>query len=292
MYYDTAQGVDDRELLYTKSVDGGNNWTTPIQATDDTGESRMPRLCAEGNTVHIAFHSDRDGSYDIYYFRTENAGNSFTTPVQVNNSNRESEEADIVAKDGKIHICWQDVQKDYYGNVTNGRAMYNYSSDNGATFGTTQNLSNSVGGSYCYHARVDADETGTAYVVFHSEAAGSFDVYMSYGSGGTMSAAQRVTFWDGHGSGMPDIAVDPDGHIDLFFDDTYDRVTNVWHQYREAGSTDWSEPVRLSLNFTGDAQIPSVVKDVDKNIYCFWQDYRNSTAREEIWYNRMIYGCD
>jgi thermitase len=292
MYYDRPQGVDDRELLYTKSVDGGNNWTTPIQVTNAAGESKMPRLCAEGNIVHIAFHSDRNGNNDIYYFRTENAGNSFTTPVQVNNSAWESEEADIVAKDGNIHICWQDVQKDGNGNVTSGRAMYNYSSNNGVSFGTAQNLSNSVGGNYCYHARVDADATGTAYVVFHSEAAGSFDVYMSHGSGGTMSAAERVTFWDEHGTGMPDIAVDPDGRIDLFYDDTYELVTNVWHQCREAGSSTWSEPVRLSLNFTGDAQIPSVVKDVEKNIYCFWQDFRNETGREEIWYNRMIYGCD
>ncbi|MCD6216746.1 S8 family serine peptidase [bacterium] len=294
MFYDTPQGVENREIFYMRSFDNGDSWEDPRQLTDTTGESVRPCMYAEGSILHAAFNSTRDGTDDIYYFRSDDNGANFTDPVQVCNSSRISEEACLAALDGEIHIGWQDVVKDpyYHYYIIDAYAMYAYSSDNGETFSSAENLSNAVGGDYCYHTNLDIDDESNCHVVFHSEGAGSFDVYMCSGSGGTLSTAERVTFIDDCGTGMPYIIVDDEGRKDLFYDNTCEGITNIWHQYMESDSTEWSEPVRLSTNFTGDAQIPNAVKDDAKNLYCFWQDNRMSTGRDEIWFNRMLYGCE
>jgi hypothetical protein len=221
--------------------------------------------------------------------QSTNNGDTFSTPVQVNNSNRESEEVDIVAKNGEVHLSWQDVVKNPWGYITSGDAFYAYSSNYGTSFQTPIELSSGLSGSYNYGVRLDADDTGFCRVAFHSDTSGSFDVWLCEGSDGSMSAPQRITWFDS-GTGWPQVNVDSDGTWDICFDDTPpDAATNIYHMYMEPGMTGWSVPVKISYNTSGDAQIPSMVKDSDFNIYCFWQDYRNETLREEVWFNRLLY---
>jgi len=289
MYYSTPSSENNREIYYIRSYNNGQSWDTPRKITEAAGESRMPRMDADGDVLHVAFHSNRDGSYDIYYMQSTDDGDTFSNPVQVNNSNRESEEVDVTAKNGEVHLCWQDALKNSWGYITSANAFYAYSSDYGSSFETPIEISDSLGSNYNYAVRLDVDESGLCRAAFHSDKSGSFDVWMCEGSDGNMSAPQRIT-WFESGSGWPQINVDQDGAWDICFDDTPpDAPTNIYHMFMESGMSTWSTPVRISANTSGDAQIPSMVKDSNLNIFCFWQDNRNETMREEIWYNRLLY---
>ncbi len=67
---------DPSEIYYKRSLDNGTNWGTDIRLTDNPSESREPSVAVSGSYVHVVWHDDRDGNWEIYYKRnpTGNVG--------------------------------------------------------------------------------------------------------------------------------------------------------------------------------------------------------------------------
>jgi hypothetical protein len=60
---------DTSEIYYKRSLDNGATWGTDIRLTDNPSESREPSVAVSDSSVHVVWHDDRDGNWEIYYKR-------------------------------------------------------------------------------------------------------------------------------------------------------------------------------------------------------------------------------
>lgn len=77
------------DILFTKSVNGGVSFQPPIRITTaGFGFYFIPSLAVKGSNVYISYSDISAFPLTNYYFvRSINGGNSFETPIQLNNIN-------------------------------------------------------------------------------------------------------------------------------------------------------------------------------------------------------------
>lgn len=124
-------GGSHAEIMYTRSTDGGQTWSTPIAMNDDpTGHQFFPNLDVAGNNVHVAWFDSRENDagdpitdLHVFYNRSEDSGASFLPDEQItdvafdpNSVSRFpvfcaafiGDYIDIDAVNGKVAIIWSD----------------------------------------------------------------------------------------------------------------------------------------------------------------------------------------
>ncbi|UCG43882.1 MAG: hypothetical protein JSU73_04490, partial [candidate division WOR-3 bacterium] len=58
------------ELYYARSTDAGTTWGRTRLTSDDNFMSQFPALAISGSHVHVVWHDNRDGNWEIYYMRS------------------------------------------------------------------------------------------------------------------------------------------------------------------------------------------------------------------------------
>jgi hypothetical protein len=122
---------EDRRILYSRSTDGGQSFSAPLDISDDEGEEfSKPYAAVFEDTVYIAYQKDSGRSRQVFLVRSSNAGLSFSDSEQVSragNQARAHSPAMAVDSEGRLHILWIDttvVGNDegllYYSNTRNG----------------------------------------------------------------------------------------------------------------------------------------------------------------------------
>jgi hypothetical protein len=104
--------------------------------------SRAPALVVFGNKVYVVWSDDTVGNFEIFYRKSTDGGATFGATVNLSNDAADSGSPAIDISDNNIYVVWDDF--------TPGSTdiFYRKSTDGGATFGATVNLSNSIGGSF------------------------------------------------------------------------------------------------------------------------------------------------
>ncbi|MBN2465516.1 exo-alpha-sialidase [candidate division WOR-3 bacterium] len=62
------------EEYYKRSTDYGQNWGDDTRLTNSTGHSSYSTVAVSGAAVHVLWHDNRDGNWEIYYKRNLTAG--------------------------------------------------------------------------------------------------------------------------------------------------------------------------------------------------------------------------
>ena len=60
---------DPSEIYYKCSIDNGTSWGIDTRLTNNPSESREPSVAVRDSIVHVVWHDDRDGNWEIYYKR-------------------------------------------------------------------------------------------------------------------------------------------------------------------------------------------------------------------------------
>jgi hypothetical protein len=60
---------DPSEIYYKCSIDNGTSWGADLRLTNNPSESREPSVAACDSIVHVVWHDDRDGNWEVYYKR-------------------------------------------------------------------------------------------------------------------------------------------------------------------------------------------------------------------------------
>lgn len=67
VWHDGRDG--NSEIYYKFSSDGGANWGADYRLTNDPAASYNPFVSVSGSFIHVVWHDNRDGNYEIYYKR-------------------------------------------------------------------------------------------------------------------------------------------------------------------------------------------------------------------------------
>ena len=140
----SPSGSDTAEVFYTRSIDGGANWSSQVMLSNGEGRhSAFPTgdfYGANGDTLAIAWR-DSIGpgaggtqDWDVKMVTTSNGGLSWTLPFTVSGgTGMQSDPAVIIDKNNTIHICYHLYPQPGAG-VLDAQVFYGYSNDLGITW--------------------------------------------------------------------------------------------------------------------------------------------------------------
>jgi hypothetical protein len=127
----------------------------------NAGTSANPAVATSGNNMYIVWEDDTSGNFEILYRRSTDGGANFgENGVAINLSNNAGTSTIpfVAASGNNVYIVWED---DTSGNF---EILYRKSTDGGASFDATINLSNNAGFSTNSAIAVSGDNL---YVVWH-----------------------------------------------------------------------------------------------------------------------------
>ncbi len=133
---------DVRDIVVTRSRDGGITWNKPVRVREDgwvypgcphAGPSL--KVDAQG-VVHIGWWTGKEGEAGVYYARSADGAQTFSSQaIAVGARARPAHVQVALAGDGRVFLAWDDGLSDM------PRVLLRRSSDGGGTFGPIEALS-------------------------------------------------------------------------------------------------------------------------------------------------------
>ena len=209
---------------------------------------------------------------------------SFDSPENLSNNSGESDfPAIAIDSSGNFNVAWCD---DTPGNYD---IYFSRSTDDGASWSKSVNISNNSEDSYC--PVVDVNSAGNINVVWCDNTPGNYDIYFSRSTddGASWSQAENLSKNSGF-SVYPDIAVDSTGNINVVWcDDTPGNSETYFIRSTDDGAS-WSQVINISKNpgTTFDPVSPAIAVDSSGNINVSWCD--DTPGNYEIFFRRSING--
>jgi hypothetical protein len=156
-------GPGAAEIFYKKSTDGGATFGDTINLSENAVASLFPGIAVSGNNVYVVW---RDGS-EISYRRSTDGGINFGPTENLSDTTGFSGASAIAASGNNVYVVWTE---NIFG-IT--ETLYRRSTDGGATFGPTLNLSDNAGFS---EDPAIAASGNNVYVVWSDDSFGNSDI--------------------------------------------------------------------------------------------------------------------
>lgn len=273
-------GINDDDIYYATSVDGGLTFLPNVKVNDDVGtrqSTHMHRFLAvdHDNKVHIAWGDLRSGKEEVYYANSTDGGLTFNPNVKVSDIDGNASNPSLaINSKGTVFVAWSGHLNESLGS----RIFLSRSSDGGVSFDESRMVSAPPG---YYHQTspeiaVSGEFVGVVWVLEGvSEVtaffAGSLD------AGDSFSQSTRVADidpdipeWD------PSVVVNATGYVAVSWKDRrtseYDIYFSESHDFGQSFEPD----VRVNDDGTMYYQfMPSVAVDHNGHIYIVWYDFRS-----------------
>jgi hypothetical protein len=219
LWEDSSTGNGD--IYFRKSMDSGINFGSIENLSNNTSVSDSFDIAASGSDVYVVWSDNSTGNGDIFLRKSIDNGTTFGTKENLSNDNGRSYGAQIIISGNNVYVVWND------GSTGNGDVYFKRSTDNGTTFGSTQNLSHNPGNSTSAQMAAYRDNV---YVLWEDSSTGNGDIYFKASlDNGTKFGGQKSLARNNGSSFNPQLAVSPNNTIyGMWQDDTqYDRSKNT-----------------------------------------------------------------
>jgi hypothetical protein len=136
------------EIYYRRSKDGGESWETDTRLTNNSANSYYPSVSVSGQVVHVVWHDNRDGNYEIYYKRSTDGGVNWGADTRLTNNSANSYYPSVSVSGSAVHVVWNDYRDGnyeiYYKRDTTGNpvGIININSEIPKEFSLGQNYPN------------------------------------------------------------------------------------------------------------------------------------------------------
>ncbi len=271
VWYDERDG--NNEIYYKRSTDGGISWGADTRLTNDPSDALYPSASVSGSVVHVVWEDNRDGSYEIFYKRSTDAGVSWETDTQWTNTNVWVEYPSVTVSGSVVHVVWEDERNGNY------EIYYKRSIDDGLSWETDTRLTNNTARSNRPSVTVSGS---VVHVVWGDERDGNEEIYFKRSTDGGESWSLDTRLTNNTSlSRKPSVRA------------SGSAVHVVWYDYRDGGpeiyykrSSDagvsWESDTRLTNNIY-NSYYPSVAVS-GLVVHVVWIDERDGDA--EIYYKR------
>lgn len=179
----------DYEIYYKRSTNNGTNWDVDRRLTTSTGESSRPSAGCADNVIHLVWHDDRDGNYEVYYKRSTNNGDTWADDTRLTTNDSSSMWPALAVSGGYLHVVWEekrDGEREIY---------YKRSNDAGTTWSVDIPLtSDGIATATELHPSISAYESKVE-VVWSDIVDGNREIYYirSSDNGNTWEPIERLT---------------------------------------------------------------------------------------------------
>ena len=161
----------NRDIFFAVSNNNGTSFGTPINISNNTGDSFFsPQIAAIGNNVYVTWRDNTPGNFDIFFVASTNNGTSFGIPLNVSNSTGNTGVPQITVLGNNVYVTWDDD-----GTPGNFDIFFAASTNNGTSFGTPINISNNIGISVLPQIATSGSKV---YVVWLDDTPGNSDIFV------------------------------------------------------------------------------------------------------------------
>jgi hypothetical protein len=272
------------QLVFTRSTNGGTSWI-PLVVAADTSQlwSSKPSIGVDNaGNIDVVWEVE---TFDhmIYFCQSTDSGTSWNPAVQITQWTDACYSPVIgVSGPGNINVAWIMVTT-----TNNYNIFFTRSVNNGASWSTWENVSNSSLSSFSPDIAVDSAEN--LNVVWEGRddlSNGEIFFSRSINDGVSWSPPVNLSNTLSGGSYNPAIAVDNTGNINVVWRDDI-PVPGIYFKRSVDSGVSWSFSVKIS-DLSGSPPaitgFPAIAIDSAGNINVGWQDI--VTANSDIFFSR------
>src|ERR671919_165659 len=242
------------------------NITSSQTISNTPGNSTDPKIALYNNNVYVVWSDDSTGNGDIYFKRSVDNGTTFGSLENLSNTPGNSTDPKIGLHNNNVYVVWSD------DSTGNGDIYFKRSVDNGTTFGSLENLSNTHGNSTDPKIAL---YNNNVYVVWSDDSTGNGDIYFerSVDNGTTFDSTNNISKNNTGASSTPQVAANA-GNVYIIWTDTTSGTSEINYRQSVDGGAKFAGIRELSKTRSIDgesARFPKIVT-AGNNVYVAWQD--------------------
>jgi hypothetical protein len=275
VWSDNSKGNYD--ILFKKSNDGGATFGDTINLSNNNGFSFFPQILAvpNSNIVYIVWSDNSKGNYDILFKKSNDGGATFGDTINLSNNNGFSFFPQIAAFGTfKTYVVWADNSTGKFN------VLFKRSTDGGAAFGNTINLSNNINGLSVYPRIAVSGTSNNVYVVWADSI--SREIYFKRSTDGGATFGNSFNLSNNNGlSVYPRIAASTtsnDVYV-VWSDNSKGNYDILFKRSTDGGATfnftkDLSNNDKLSARTgTNITAFNPQIETSGKNVYVVWENH-------------------
>ena len=179
----------ESDIIFSASSDNGNNFSTPINVSNDTRESSNAGIAVSENNIYLIWNQETQDSTDIFYAKSAYNGITFSEPINLSNSTGVAQigrDTQIAVSGSNVFIVWYEDFIDY------SDIFFTRSIDGGLTFSKPINLSQT--NSKSEFPQIAANKENV-FVIWHDYSQGNGDIFFreSTDSGATFGSIRNLS---------------------------------------------------------------------------------------------------
>ncbi len=275
VWHDARNTVNNYEIYYKRSTDGGLNWGADTRLTNtNNSSSELVSVSVSGSAVHLVWLDYRDGNAEIYYKRSTDNGLSWDADLRLTNNTFDSQSPSLSVSGQVLHTVWYDNRDGNY------EIYYKRSTDGGTSWGADTRLTNNTGQSWYPAVSVSGS---SVHVVWYDGRDGNDEIYYKRSTDGGVSwgADTRLTNNTSLSQRPSVAATGTDVHV-LWTDFRDGSDAEIYYKRSGDGGANWGTDTRLT-NTVGISYNPSAAVS-GSALHLVWYDNRD--GNQEIYYKR------
>jgi hypothetical protein len=216
------QGLTD--IFLKRSTDGGANFDNVINLSNNpNSQSSLPSIVLLNNYVYTSWADGPFNNGEVFYRNSDDSGTSFGNIINLSNDTGDSIRPEIAVSEPNVFIVWQS------GESKIDNIFFKRSTDGGASFGDTINLSNNKGNSM--NPEFSVNSSSNVYAVWQNQAGNNktHDIFLKRSTDGGASFGSIVNLSNDIGySTDPDIASANDASAYIVWRDNFEGRSKVF----------------------------------------------------------------
>ena len=136
MVWEGERSTGSRDVFLVRSTDGGKNFHSPLNLSNNAGDTENPRVkrsdnsgksfgatinlsnnhkqssgsnvLSSGNSVYVLWRDQTPGNFEIFFRASDNKGASFDDAVNISENSGVSTSQDMSRKGNNVYVVWED----------------------------------------------------------------------------------------------------------------------------------------------------------------------------------------
>ncbi len=233
----------------------GYIFDSAIDVSNSAGNAATPKIVVFGSDVYVIWQDDATGNQEILFINSTDSGTTFPNPSEnLSNSPANSVSPQFVASStGDVYVVWQESD-----------IFFTNSSDNGVSFGTSINLSNSGVTPSSQSPQIVPSSSGDVYVVWKE---GS-DIFFTNSSDNGVSFGSSINLSNsGPSSSLPQIAASSSGDVYVVWRESSD----IFFTNSSDNGVSFGTSINIS-NLGATSSFPQIAASSSGDVYVVWKE--------------------
>jgi hypothetical protein len=136
------------EIFYKRSMDRGTTFENTVNLSSNPTGSEGPAIASSGKNVYVVWRDAISGNLEIAFSHSSDGGGRFGPVQDLSNTIGSSVRPAIATNNHNVYVVWEDFTgtPDEFNSV-HSDIIFRLSNNNGASFGSSINLSSNAGDS-------------------------------------------------------------------------------------------------------------------------------------------------